>query len=92
MNRKFQIGGLLLATSMLSMACVNPTIDPASTFYAEGKALTASGAALVGAEVKVIRFFHAAKLLRPDVDDLFDCDGLQYPGRRATGRPRPAFA
>lgn len=74
MNRKIQISGLALATAMLSVACTNPTIDPESTFFAEGKALTASGDPLVGAEVKVIRYFHPAKLLRPDVDDLFDCD------------------
>jgi hypothetical protein len=82
MIRKFQMSGLALATSMLAMACTNPTIDPASTFYAEGKALTASGDPLVGAEVKVIRYFHAAKLLRPDVDDLFECSTTEcgYPG------------
>jgi len=73
MISKFQISSLALATSMLSMACVNPTIDPESTFFAEGKALTATGDPLVGAQVKVIRYFHPAKLLKPDVDDLFDC-------------------
>jgi hypothetical protein len=74
MNQTLKLGGLMLVTSMLGMACTNPTIDPASTFYAEGKALAANGDALTGAEVKVIRYFHPAKLLKPDVDDLFDCD------------------
>ena len=73
---------LLAVTASLAVACTNPTIDPESTFFAEGRAVTADGDPLVGAEVKVVRYFHPAKLLRPDVDDLFDCDTTDcgYPG------------
>ena len=80
-SKMFQLP-LLAFTAGLAMACTNPTIDPESTFYAEGRAVTADGDPLVGAEVKVVRYFHPAKLLRPDVDDLFDCDAVDcgYPG------------
>ncbi len=73
MNRAHQIAPLALAVSMLAVACTNPTVDPASTFTARGVAQDASGQALANAEVRLVRYFHPGKLLRPSVDDLFEC-------------------
>ncbi|MBI4820078.1 MAG: hypothetical protein HY791_27630 [Deltaproteobacteria bacterium] len=64
----------VIAVGLIS-ACTNPTVDPASTFKVEGKALKADGTALAGAEVKIVRYFDPAKIYEPSVEDLFGCVG-----------------
>ncbi|MBI2372573.1 MAG: hypothetical protein HYV07_01110 [Deltaproteobacteria bacterium] len=64
-----------IAVCGLFSACTNPTVDPASTFKVEGKALKADGTPLIGAEVKLVRYFDPAKLYEPSVEDLFTCVG-----------------
>lgn len=68
-----KLAPLVVGLSVMSVACTNETLDPASTFSVEGKALTADGQAISGAEIRLIRYFHRTKLFVPSVDQMFDC-------------------
>lgn len=65
----------VIAVAALGAACSNPTVDPASTFEINGRALAADGTPLASTQVKLIRHFDKLKLLAPTVDALFDCTG-----------------
>lgn len=73
MNQTMNAAPIVLSLAMIATACTNPTVDPSSTFIAEGRAQLSNGDALANADVRLIRYFHKSKFLRPTVDDLFTC-------------------
>ncbi len=65
--------GLLLlgAVGVLAPACTNPTVDPNATFTAKGVVVDETGAPLVDAEVRLIKYWSDLNVFQPNVETLF---------------------
>lgn len=74
MIRKRQ--GLLLlgATALMASACTNPTVDPNATFTAEGVVVDQTGAPLVNAEVRLIKYWSNLNVFQPSAETVFADD------------------
>lgn len=77
MTKLYGLPLLLLAAG--SVACTsNPTVNEESSFAATGQALDVDGSPLVGAEVRLLRYFHPLSIFEPGVDSLFECNSSDW--------------
>lgn len=71
MKRTLQRSLMLLSIAGAAYACDNPAVDPNASFEATGEVLDSSGAALAGAEVRLIKYSSATNLFAPSTENLF---------------------
>jgi hypothetical protein len=71
MKRSLQSLLLVGVAGALASACTNPTVDPNATFTAKGVVVDETGAPLVNAEVRLIKYWSDFNAFQPSVETLF---------------------
>ena len=71
MTRRIKSGLFVTTLVGLATACGNPAIDPNAIYQAQGKALDAEGQPMVGAKVRMLKYWSDSRLLAPTTEQIF---------------------